>query len=450
MRTHKMGWSVFLMIAMLGMVTFTVTAQSNSLPPSAPVAGKINYQGRLTNSNGTPQNGTFPMRFQVYNDPTSGSLLWDSGEINITVQNGLFNAGLNIDQGDFNGQGLWLRIYVDEEWLTPRQELLPVPYALSLIPGAEISGSYASGSVLKVANIANPSSGSALWGSSVSGIGIVGSSDNDIGVYGTTNGGANSDYGVYGQGSGLSYGVHGYNASSETGGLGVFGKNAGGGSGVSGLNQGSGNGTWGYSESYNGVGGATNRLDNNYGLYTPDNLHSNNFHLSGATMRVVQNGDDEFLEPGDVVVISGMGSSPGEDLPPVIQVSKAKEAGSTAVLGVVAASYAKEWFTAQSGDPTGASNLNQEIPLSEPRPIAPGEFLLVVIEGPCNVKVNLDGGMMQIGDLLSTAEQPGYARKAVQLEFDGVTITAPGTIFGKALEPLGNDQDLIYVYVGLR
>ena len=450
MRTHKIGWSIFLMIALLGMMTFTVTAQSNSLPPSAPVAGKINYQGRLTNSNGTPQNGTFPMRFQVYNDPTSGSLLWDSGTINITVQDGLFNVGLNIDQADFNGQGLWLRIHVNGEWLTPRQELLPVPYALSLIPGAEISGSSADGWVLNVTNSANPSSGSALRGASVSGIGVFGSSDNDIGVYGTTDGGATSDYGVYGQGVGLSYGVHGYNASSETGGLGVYGKNAGGGSGVSGLNEGSGNGTWGYSSGYNGVGGATNRPDNNYGLYTTDNLYSSNFHLSGATMRVVQNGDAEFLEPGDVVVISGLGSSPGKDLPPVIRVSKAKEAGSTAVLGVVAASYAKEWFTAQSEDPTGGSNLNQEIPLSEPHPIAPGDYLLVVIEGPCYVKVNLDGGMIQVGDLLSTAQQPGYAGKALQLEFNGVTITAPGTILGKALEPLSDDQDLVYVYVTLQ
>jgi hypothetical protein len=58
--------------------------------------------------------------------------------------------------------------------------------------------------------------------------------------------------------------------------------------------------------------------------------------------------------------------------------------------------------------------------------------------------------MIQVGDLLSTAQQPGYAGKALQLEFNGVTITAPGTILGKALESLSDDQDLVYVYVTLQ
>ena len=35
--------------------------------PAADVAAEINYQGRLTDAAGAPLNGTYTMRFQIYN-----------------------------------------------------------------------------------------------------------------------------------------------------------------------------------------------------------------------------------------------------------------------------------------------------------------------------------------------------------------------------------------------
>ena len=70
-------------------------------------------------------------------------------------------------------------------------------------------------------------------------------------------------------------------------------------------------GVWGQSDTYRGVTGRTSRVDNNYGLYTPDNLYSLNINLTGAIMHVVQNGGKEALEPGDVAVFSGL-SAPME------------------------------------------------------------------------------------------------------------------------------------------
>lgn len=449
MKMRKTGWVIVSLLALIVLVTTNVMAKSDFISPDVPAAGTINYQGRLTNPNGKPLDGVFPMRFRIYNSAISGTLLWDSSVMNISVDNGLFNVELDVYPEIFNGQGLWLRIYVDGEWLSPRQELLPVPYALSLIPGAEISGSFETGGVLNVKNNANSSNGSAVWGESVRGTGVLGASDNDIGVYGATGGTTSSDYGVFGIGEGISYGVHGYN-SGTTGGLGIFGKNAGGGSGTSGYNEGFGNGTWGYSVEYNGVGGGTGRADGNYGLYTSANLYSANFHTSGAMMQVAQNGDTDALERGDVVVISGLGKSPAEGQPPIIQVRKVREAGSTAILGVVAASYAREWFTAQPLDATGGSIHNQEIPLSDTNPVTPGDFLLVVIQGPCYVKATIDEDGIQAGDLLSSAQVPGYASKAPQLTVDEVKITASGIILGKALETLDEYQGLIYAFVTLR
>jgi hypothetical protein len=54
----------------------------------------------------------------------------------------LFNTGIDFGTSDFDGRELWhgVKVGADSE-MTPRQELRPVPYALSLRPGAKIIGS---------------------------------------------------------------------------------------------------------------------------------------------------------------------------------------------------------------------------------------------------------------------------------------------------------------------
>jgi len=544
-------WIVVVAVAFLALAAGVAGAIPALLAPGDPVAGTINYQGRLTDPGGVPLDGTFPMQFQVYNDPAAGVLLWDSGVVNVGVDNGLFNVGLAVQVTAFNGQGLWLRIQVNGEWLSPRQELLPVPYALGLKPGAVIYSSSAGGWLLKVQNTANPATGAAVWGEaatsmavygkslngigvngytndgyavsgsdvgteqargyggyftsqngvgvyggsfaqvmgnnmyapgvygksqngsgvyglsesskagvtgqSTNGNGVYGTSENSngvrgysstaVGVYGSTGGNTNSDYGVYGTGGDYTYGVYGYKSGTGPG-LGVYGDNDGTGAGVSG-NSVDGGGAWGYSSNYHGVHGTTGAVDNNYGLYTGDNLYSLNFHTLGATMQVVQNADTEPLEPGDVVVIAGLGDAPADGLPRVIQVRKVSEAGSTAVLGVVSASYAKERLATEE-DPTGASGPEGGIPLSDAGPVAPGDYLLVVVRGPCQVKASAAGRAIQVGDLLSSASVAGQAARAGTVLVEGVAIAAPGTVFGKALEPLDAGEGLIYVYVTLQ
>jgi len=136
-------WVVVAVVMFLVLAAGAAGAIPALLAPGDPVAGTINYQGRLTDPGGLPLDGTFPMQFQVYNDPAAGVLLWDSGAVSVDVDNGLFNVGLAVQVTAFNGQGLWLRIQVNGEWLSPRQALLPVPYALGLKPGAVIYSSSA-------------------------------------------------------------------------------------------------------------------------------------------------------------------------------------------------------------------------------------------------------------------------------------------------------------------
>jgi hypothetical protein len=166
-------------------------------------------------------------------------------------------------------------------------------------------------------------------------------------------------------------------------------------------------------------------------------------------MQVVQNGGSEILERGDVVVIAGISRSLAEGEAPIIQVRKASATNSTGVLGVVASTYSEAWLEVET-DPTGASAGGKEIPSTMPGPIAPNEYLLVVVQGPALVKVDAAAGAIQPGDLLSSAGQTGYASKAAELTIEGVRTTVPGTVFGKALEPLDSGQELIYVFVTLQ
>ena len=125
-------------------------ALASTLSASDVVSSAINYQGRLTDNNtGNPLDGIYDMEFQLWDAESGGSQVGSTITVNnVGVDQGLFNVRLEVDPDDFNGQELWLRVRAREhggtwdDWMTPLQEILPVPYALSLRPGAVISGTY--------------------------------------------------------------------------------------------------------------------------------------------------------------------------------------------------------------------------------------------------------------------------------------------------------------------
>jgi len=175
---------------------------------AAIVPSSINYQGRLTDADGNPLDGTYTMRFVLHD--SEEITLWDSGDMSVPVANGLFNVELDVDPGDFNGQELWLVVFVDGEALLPRQQILPVPYALSLRPGAQIEGdgtdpvttviNHGLGAAIRAQGAAKGIEATGMTGIEgegdvgVRGIGILGS-----GVVGTVSGEANISPGVLGE-----------------------------------------------------------------------------------------------------------------------------------------------------------------------------------------------------------------------------------------------------------
>lgn len=102
------------------------------------VGGKISYQGVLT-ENGQPVNGTRDMVFRLYSDSSCATQVGsDIAKNSVQVTDGRFHVTLDVDQRNFNGQALWLEVEVGGTKIGC-QEILPVPYALSLRPNAVIS-----------------------------------------------------------------------------------------------------------------------------------------------------------------------------------------------------------------------------------------------------------------------------------------------------------------------
>ena len=231
---------------------------SSPITLAGTVASKISYQGRLTDVSGDPLEGSHNLVFQLWDDATAGNQVGSNiVKNNVPVSSGLFTVELDVPQAAFNGQALWLRIQVDGQWLSPRQELLPVPYALYAVSvpqhdhfGQTWSGSATSG--LQIQNTASSGETNGVRGvsDSTQGRGVIGyasaSSGSTQGVRGVSE--STEGRGVLGwaqASSGLAHGIVGRSDSTE--GAGVYGYT----SAISGTTY----GVYGQSDSDDGYGG---------------------------------------------------------------------------------------------------------------------------------------------------------------------------------------------------
>jgi hypothetical protein len=76
--------------------------------------------------------------------------------------------------------------------------------------------------------------------------------------------------------------------------------------------------------------------------------------------------------------------------------------------------------------------------------------VLVATTGRVLVNVDATNGPIEIGDLLVTSDREGVAMKSQPVEIGGVRIHRPGTLIGKALEPLASGTGKILVLLSLQ
>jgi len=141
--------ALLILLLMLSSVTAHPSGEEPVAQGGTGAAGVVlpllQYQGRLTDPDtGEPvDDGMHTMTFRLYDDASGSTELWTETK-DVQVENGLFNTTLGdeapLDQGLFDGRELWLGVKVGADGeATPLQPVLPVAYAMGLVPGAQIS-----------------------------------------------------------------------------------------------------------------------------------------------------------------------------------------------------------------------------------------------------------------------------------------------------------------------
>jgi hypothetical protein len=429
------------------------------------VANKVTYQGRLTDPEGNPLNGNFNLKFEMYDALSGGNKLGEQIRNGTPVQNGLFTVYLNTDPAHYDGKGLWVAITVNGQLLSPRQELLPVPFALGLWPGANVVGNRYDASILRVENTdPNPAGGGyAIWARNASGhtwrpaiygentgasAGVYGRSDGWHATVGWQNGSNAAFAGVYGYNGKAGPGVFG---ESLTGYAGVYGKSTDG-YGVVGESSSdvavfgsSSSGKGGLFASMTGTGVyASSNAGPGLEAYSRDGValyaHSACCDLIKATG--TSSGDTEFrvTNTGEVYA-DGTFHSGGADLAEMLPAQDGLGPGDVLVIGSdgellrSTVAYATNVVGVYSTNPGFVGGQPAEDPEAGTIPLA--------IVGIVPVKVTAENGAIVPGDLLVASSTAGYAMKA------GAN-PPQGTVIGKAMEKLDTGSGVIRMLATLQ
>lgn len=352
------------LVALLLLVLMVGLTQAQSPPPAGdPYAGNeaeaelndiVPIQGRLTDDNGNPVDGTRNITFSIYEASAGGTALCSDTDLTL-VTNGLFNAEMDYcTSDDIDGRQLWLGVKVGSDpEMTPRQGIYAVPYAWSLRPGAQIVNTSTDVGAYGLQGESTQADGKGLYG------------------YASSSATTGHPIGVFGQANALQgIGVFGYVSAGAGSGYGGFFANASTGGDLIAAND-----TLSYSE-------LEFRVSNNGDVYA-DGTYSNPAADFAELLPAAVG-----LEPGDVLVIGPDG-----------QLARSTKAYQPTVVGV---------YSTQPGFVGGAEagkNFS-ELNLSQIRK-AP-----LAIMGVVPVKVSAENGAISPGELLVASAIPGHAMKA--------------------------------------
>jgi hypothetical protein len=109
---------------------------------SGQVPRKINYQGRLTDGEGLPAAGPHTVVFRIFSDAVGGTALWAETQSVTADTAGVFTAILG-EQDSIDvvfEEPRWLEVEVDGEVLTPRREMVSVPFAFQAANSQALAG----------------------------------------------------------------------------------------------------------------------------------------------------------------------------------------------------------------------------------------------------------------------------------------------------------------------
>jgi hypothetical protein len=148
---------------------------------------------------------------------------------------------------------------------------------------------------------------------------------------------------------------------------------------------------------------------------------------------------------GDITA-SGAINARYQDVAEWVPASHAITAGSVVVLDTVQSNHVLPSSRAYDTRVAGVVSANPGVILGE----GGAGKVMVATTGRVRVKVDAAGGPIRVGDLLVTSDKEGIAMRSQPLDLGGTAIHRPGTLIGKALEPLEKGVGEILVLLSLQ
>lgn len=442
--------------------------------PLAPVGTGFTYQGRLDVSN-SPANGPYDFEFALFDASAAGTQIGSTQtKADVAVQHGVFSAQLDFGTGAFGGGERWLQISVRPgssagayTALSPRQELSPAPYAMSL-PNVYTDES---------ANFVGVGRNFRISGNEVFGVRYTGNPNQYGGMYvETSSAGGWPFYGYATNGSFRAWTY--YNGTTgewslysagirlkvpSTGGLRIGPalnyslviSNTTGSDGIRILDTGDDALQIGSNPdipnygvyipspgvSTYGLWSNTSNASGQWALYSVDNIQAGNVFASAYSL-VSQVTGSSPLSPGDLVAAGGVTEPIPGGTAPLPLVLLADSEINTGVIGVVQSRMV--WEVAPGKEEEKEMSLHSAEGAAQP-----GEYVSLIVYGVVEMKV-APGVPIAVGERLTASSLAGLGRPLQKQEINGMTVTEGAPVIGIALAAPVEGQDTIPVFVTLR
>lgn len=167
-------------------------------------------------------------------------------------------------------------------------------------------------------------------------------------------------------------------------------------------------------------------------------------YLGGQIVEFAINASNGVLEPGTLVAPTGIKSAGIANAESVIQVIPAD--GSRAPVGVfIGRADPKSKNVADEDNP----NLVTRLVVTQ-ESARPGEYVSVLVFGKTKLQANNTGGPITAGSRVAIDGSTGSVRALRSVEVEGLQLAEDAPIVGIALENLGADEGMLWVYVNPR
>jgi hypothetical protein len=184
-------------------------------------------------------------------------------------------------------------------------------------------------------------------------------------------------------------------------------------------------------------------ITNNYGLYQSSNQAKNYF---AGNVGIGTTAPTAKLHVAGDAIVSGNIAAKYQDVAEWVPARMTLSPGTVVVIDPEASNHVLAAVKPYDTRVAGVVSAQPGLLLGD---AADGK-IKVAHMGRVRMKVDASLGAIAVGDLLVTSSTPGHAMRSAPVDLGGVSIHRPGTVVGKALEPLAEGQGEILVLLTLQ